>query len=457
MSSETTLLPRKWFAAAATFSLLLAGLAAFLLLAPHPREPGIGLPMPTTLGLRQRGEDGLLVPWGTTISGASVRIEVAGADAKGIREIELFLSQDGAPPLRLKHDGAAADLKQLAPGRYRWNAMVHLPDDVSTPLEPPRGDPLAADFVVAPPALELPPLQQRTLEGKEIIETGGKTRAGAKLGAHFPDSLPGAVLEIESKPAALAFDGSGARRIPVEKGDVSIDFAGPDGAYRWRARLVTTAQLRTEWRAFGGAANCDFVIFAAPTTPPSNENGDSGAGHDNRSDPANDNSDAGTNSKIPPNGNPNPNDKTASGKNSGNPGGNVDSNPNDKKQTAEKNPSDPSGKGDADPENKNKATGKNPDKPAPNGDPKQPDNNPDPKQNPAGDGKGTPGARAYSSGMGSGYRGPLPSRVRPLPALWHLALFRMTLIFGGIITALGVMLITMKFISSARRRPVSVP
>jgi hypothetical protein len=455
MSSEPSLLPRKWFAAAATFSLLLAGLAAFLLFAPHPREPGIGLALPTTLGLRQRGEDGLVIPWGTTISGTGLRIEVAGADPQRSGEIELFLSQNGAPPQRLKHDGTGADLKQLTPGRYRWSAVVHLPGDVPMALEPPRGDPLAGDFFVAPLALELPSLQQRTLEGKESIEIGGKTRAGAKLGAQFPEALPGAVLEVESKLVASAFDGSGARRIPVEKGDVSIDFAGPDGAYRWRARLVATAQLRTEWRAFSVGPGGDFVIFAAPATQAPKD--DSGGGHDDGSGPTNKNSDTGRNSNIPPNGTSNPKDKSASGKNSADPGGNSDSNPNDNNQAAGKNSGDPSGKGDAGGANKNKGSGKNPDKPAGNGDPKEPDKNQDPKQNPGGAGKGTPGARAYSSGMGSGYRGPLPSRVRPLPSLWHLAVFRMGLIFGGIIATLGVLLITMRVIRAARPRAASVP
>src|SRR5258706_383678 len=455
MSSEPSLLPRKWFAAAATLSLLLAGLAAFLLFAPHPREPGIGLPLRTTLGLRQRGEDGLLIPWGTTISGTGVRIEVAGADPQRIKEIELFISQNDAPPQRLKHEGTGADLKQLTPGRYRWSAVLHLPDDAPMALEPPRGDPLAGDFFVAPLTLDLPPLQQRTLGGMEAIELGGKTRAGAKLGAQFPEALPGAVLEVESKPAASAFDGSGARRIPVEKGDVSVDFAGPDGAYRWRARLVATAQSRTEWRAFGDGPGGDFVIFAAPTTQPPKD--DSGGGHDDGSKPTNENSDTGKNSDVPPSGNSNPNDKTAPGKHSGDPGGKSDSNPNDNDQIAGKNSGDPSGKGDPDAANKNKGTGKNPDKPAGNGDPKQPDKNQDPKENPGGDGKCTPGARAYSSGMGSGYRGPLPSRVRPLASLWHLALFRMGLIFGGIIAALGVMLITIRVIRGARPRAASVP
>src|SRR3954465_13861631 len=109
MSSEPLLLPRKWFAAAAILSLLLAGLAAFLLFVPHSRERGIGLALPTTLSLRQRGEDGLLIPWGTTISGTGVRIEVAGTDPQRISEVELFLSQNGAPPQKLKHDGAEAD------------------------------------------------------------------------------------------------------------------------------------------------------------------------------------------------------------------------------------------------------------------------------------------------------------------------------------------------------------
>src|SRR5258706_6578366 len=151
MSSEPSLLPRKWFAAAAILSLLLAGLGAFMLFAPPPRERGIGLPLPTTLSLRQRGEDGLLIPWGKTISGTGVRIEVAGADPQRIKEIELFLSQNGAPPQRLKHEGTGADLKQLTPGRDRWSAVVHLAGDAPMALEPPRGDPLAGDFFLPPP------------------------------------------------------------------------------------------------------------------------------------------------------------------------------------------------------------------------------------------------------------------------------------------------------------------
>jgi hypothetical protein len=454
MSSEPSLLPRKWFAAAATFSLLLAGLAAFLLFVPHPRELGIGLGLPSSLSLRQRGEDGLVIPWGTTISGTGVRIEVAGADPQRINEVELFLSQNGAPPQRLKHDGTGADLRQLTPGRFCWSALVHLEGDVPMALEPPRGDPLAADFFVAPLVLELPPLQQRTLEGRKSIEIGGRTRAGAKLGAQFPQALPGAVLEVESKLAATAFDGLGARRIPVEKGDVSIDFAGPEGAYRWRARLVANARSQTDWRAFGLGPGGDFVIFAAPPTQPPKD--DPGSGHDDGSGPTNKESDPGENSKTPP-GDSNPNDKTAAGKNSGDSGGKSDSNPNDNNQIAGKNSGDPSANADPDAANKNKGIGKNSDKPAGNDDPKQADKNQDAKQNPGGEGKGTPGARAYSSGMGSGYRGPLPSRVRPLASLWHLALFRIGLIFGEIIAALGIMLITTRVFQSIHPRKASVP
>jgi hypothetical protein len=411
MSSEPSLLPRKWFAAAAAISLLLAGLAAFLLFARRPPRVGIGIASPTTLSLRQRGEDGLLIPWGTTISGDLVRIEVAGVDPQRVKEIELLLSRDGAPPVRVDHTGNSADLKQLAPGRYRWSAVAHLASDVPMAYEPLRGDPLAADFIVSPSVLDLPPLQQRTLQGEATIETGGRTKGGAKLGTQFPSALPGAVLEVEATPAATAFNGRGVRRIQVQKGDVSTDFKGPDGAYHWRARLVAAANLQTEWQAFGGGPSGDFVIDAA--TPPDSSK---------------------ENPKIPPeNGTPDPSEKKpGDGNNTGNPVEN----------------GDPPGKGDPNQTNKNQD---------PKQDPKQPDKKQDPKQNPGADGKGKPGARAYSSGMGSGYRGPLPSRVKPLASLWHLALLRMALIFGGMIAALGVILITMRVIRGARRRPASVP
>src|ERR1041385_4970134 len=152
MSPEPSILPRKWFAAAAALSLLLAGIAALLLFAPHPHgSQGNASPAPTPLSLRQRDGEGNPIPWGTTTPpGANVRIEVTGADPERITVVELLVSHDGQTPARVEHRGNGADLRQRAPGRYRWSAVAHLYNDPPIALEPPRGDPSAADFVDSP-------------------------------------------------------------------------------------------------------------------------------------------------------------------------------------------------------------------------------------------------------------------------------------------------------------------
>jgi hypothetical protein len=171
MSPEPSILPRKWFAVAAALSLLMAGIAALLLFAPRlPQRKASPAPTPTALGLRQRDGEGNLIPWGTTTTpGSDVHIEVTGADPEHPGEVELLLSRDGAPPARLEHAGTGADIKQPAAGRYRWSAVAHLRGDPPMVLEPPRGDPSGADFVVSPVLLELPPLQQGELLGHKAI------------------------------------------------------------------------------------------------------------------------------------------------------------------------------------------------------------------------------------------------------------------------------------------------
>jgi len=408
MSSESSLLPWKWFAATAALSLLLAGIAASLLLAPHPRQSKAG-PAPTTLSLRQRDDNGLQLPWGTTTSGTNVRIEVAGADPERVTEIELLLSRNGAPAERLEHAGNGADLKQLAPGRYRWSAVLQLRGNATTMLEPPRGDPLAADFVVAPQVLELPPLRQRAFEGEETIEKGARTRRGAKLGTEFASPMPGTVLEVEAKPLASTFDGTRVQRIGADKGDACIEFTGPDGEYHWRARLVAAANLQTQWQAFGGGPAGDFIIVDAAAqdhTPPGNDDSD------DAEDGAGD----------------------ASGKNQG--GGKNSSNPNKKHN----------------PTGKNNGAGDNSNTPPEHPDPDAANKNQIPSQNFGTAGHGGTLGKSYSSGIGGGYARPLPSRVRPLASLWHLALLRMALIFGGIIAAPAVLLIAIRVIKSGRHR-----
>jgi hypothetical protein len=257
--------------------------------------------------------------------------------------------------------------------------------------------------------LELPPLEQRALGGEKTIEKGGQTKGGAKLGSQFAAPLPGTVLEVEASPLATAFSGLGVRRVPVQKGDVSIDFAAPAGAYHWRARLVAAANLQTQWQEFGGGLGGDFVIVDAPPDQPPPTNADPETGED---DPAN---------------------------------------ATDDNQTPGKHSGGPPPKGKRKPSNKNSGPGNNADTPPENTEPDAKDKDQDPKQNPGSGGKGGTGGKSYASGIGSGFNRPLPSRVRPLASLWHLAFYRMALMFGGIIGALAVVLLAIRIIKGGRQ------
>ena len=399
MSHEPSLLPRKWFAAATAVGLLLAALAAYLLLSPSTRRQHVATPGANTiLSLRQRTDDGVVVPWGTTLPGDRLHVTVEGAETQRVQETELLLSRDGAMPVRIEHAGQSAELTKLAPGRYRWGAVVHANNEPPMVIEPPRGDSLAFDFVVAPRKLELPPLQQRTLAG-ETLELGAAAKVGVTLGAQFDTSLPGAALEIEVKPASAAFDGAGVKPVPIDEGDVGVKFSGPGGPYHWRARLAISANAGTSWRAFGGGGPQGDFVLSDPKPSDSHKDGDGrdSAGDEHNAE-GNSNSADGNSGGGGPHQGPSPHDD---GKGSDHDRSEHDGNP---KET----PGDKRGGGAV--------------------------------------------SESYSSGMGSGYRGPLPSRVRPLPSLWHLALLRIARILGLLTAALAVPLLVIKLVRFARCR-----
>jgi hypothetical protein len=261
MSPEPSVLSRKWFALAAVESLLLAALAALFFL-PSRRNAAVQPLATRVLNARQIGPDGELIPWGKAMPENSVRLEVTGLDPGGSEPVEFSLSKDGAPFTEIEHHGNFADVAQLQPGKYRWSALIHQPNGDPLLVEPPRGDPFAPDFVISP-ELTLPPLRQHTLDGGEI-GPNLQTKYGALLGTVMPYDVPGALLEVETKPAAGAFDGTGLQRIPAHAGDISASFVGPDGAYHWRARLVLGSDHQTEWRNFAEGSAGNFIIFNPP-------------------------------------------------------------------------------------------------------------------------------------------------------------------------------------------------
>ena len=315
MSPESTQLPGKWFVAAALFALLIAASAAALLLRPTSenrgvvqddqagkattpqepqpgdgsgKQPASGPATPPPPALRQSTADKRPIAWGEALAGNAVRIEVAGVDESRYESVEFLVAQGNAPARAVKRTGFAAELTGLAPGRYRWSARLRPAGNApAEALEPPRGDPRAADFIILPPSLALSGLQQTHLDGTPIGEDL-RAEAGVLLSA-ATDSA-GAVLEVEIKPAAKAFDGTGLRRAPVLDGNAQAKFFGADGPYRWRARL-TSPEHTTDWKEFQPSPRpADFILYhkSQAPTPPSAGGDSDGQSRDPSGEPKSD-------------------------------------------------------------------------------------------------------------------------------------------------------------------------
>jgi hypothetical protein len=290
-SPDAPILPRKWFVAAAIAALLLALLMVGVVLRPErggsappagdppsagsggPGNPGEG-PGESRIFLRQLSKDGTQIPWGEVIGGDFVRLEVAGVEPGSVDQTDWRLAKDEAEPEQVQPlgtDGLAAELSDLDPGRYRWSVGLRRSDHQAYPVfDPPRVDDRAADFIVAPRVLELKDLAQTQLDGTPI-PASLRTASGARLIGDV--RYPGAVLEIEVKPAAVPFDGEARHVSPAETAaPTMVTFQGPVGSYHWRARAVHGEQ-RTEWQEMRAAAQVDFIVFdpanpGARTDPP---------------------------------------------------------------------------------------------------------------------------------------------------------------------------------------------
>lgn len=286
MPSSPSLLPRAWFVTVAIATLLLALVTVGLLAtrggrpAPQsageapgdPKRTSDGVRVDDTPALRQSAADGEAIPWGAVAPGMFVRLQVAGAAGR-YDGADLFVAKDDGPVRKIDHPDFAADLTGLEPGRYRWSAVLRGKGGSGAALEPPRIDPHAPDFVIAPRQLELSGLRQRQLDGAPIAPDL-RTMSGVRVGADV--RYPDAVIEVEIKLADRPFDGTGLQRAPVaDKGTAEVVFQGPDGPYRWRARASAQSSAVTAWQEFRFTPQADFVVFhpasASPpaTTPPS--------------------------------------------------------------------------------------------------------------------------------------------------------------------------------------------
>lgn len=281
MSPETNALPLRWFAATGLAVLLLAGVPLALLVQtimgpkPPPAVASGGEPLPHKAPdpveprrppppvPRQLGEDGTVIAWGATVPGTSLRLEVLGVDRDQYGDVEFMIERDDAPAFTIRRGGHSAQLSKLEPGRYRWSArLAGRGDQAEALVEPPRGDSNGPNFVIAPPPV-IAELRQSRLDGSAIA-ADRRTEGGARLAVQLQADYPGAVLEVEVKPAGSAFDAIDVLRAAASGGKAEFVFTAPDGSYRWRARATAAGRDNTAWRAFGESAVPDFIVFRKP-------------------------------------------------------------------------------------------------------------------------------------------------------------------------------------------------
>lgn len=216
-------------------------------------------PRRQTPELRQTAE-GQVLPWGGIAPGSAVVIEVTRVDRTRHEGLEFLVSRDDGDARLVRGRSLSAELRDLEPGRYRWNARLRERGRTRTlVVTPPRGELDGADFVVLPALLILSDMSQARLDGGPI-GGDGRTERGALLRGWA--SVPDAVLEVEVKPAGEPFDGRNPIRAAFRDGGAEVSFL-PDrnGVYRWRARVTVGRGRDDPWREFGRPEGGDFVVF----------------------------------------------------------------------------------------------------------------------------------------------------------------------------------------------------
>ena len=296
MSPDPNALLRRWFAAAAIAAVVVGAAVALAILLPKPpglvatdrpptpaasgqqpsetapsttaeRPPAAQPSPPVPPKPRQLDDSGAVIAWGGSTAGRAVRLELQGVDREKFSGSEFYVSRGDGPIEVLPRGDYAAQLSDPAPGRYRWGAMLDVRGGAE-PLrvEPPRGDATGADFIVVGPLPSIARLAQRTLEGAPL-PADRRAEGAVRLGVELREDYPDAVLEVEVKAGAAAFDGKELLRAPFRALSADVTFAGAAGRYRWRARVALPGRAPTDWRDADAGPDYDFALFSKPVPP----------------------------------------------------------------------------------------------------------------------------------------------------------------------------------------------
>lgn len=235
-------------------------------------DQGVSVPAPLTPPRPvQLDGTGMPIPWGQPTAERSIRLELQGIDRRHMVETTFYLTRDGEALRPMLATNFTATVQNLEPGNYQWSADVSLRTGAGSLLvEPPRGDPLTPDFVILPPLPSIDRMTQSDLAGKPLA-ADLRAEGTLLLGVELSHGYSGAVLEVEIKKAGSAFDGAGALVTRLEGTTGNVRFAGADGPYHWRARVVPPGRPGADWRLASLGQPHDFMLFSRPPEKPETE------------------------------------------------------------------------------------------------------------------------------------------------------------------------------------------
>jgi hypothetical protein len=239
--------------------------------------------------LEQRTTGGTPIPVGTATDESTVILEARVSDPDPLDTLSLEVE---VKPAAADFDGTGTDTSSVAviSGQtaaatvsglqdntaYHWRARALDRWDRQGPWVSFGGNPEAApDFAVdlAPEDPDAPSgLGQFKSDGTTVIGVGAKTNETTvvfKATVSDPDPLDALRLEVEVKPAGVAFDETGTDTSAAVANNstatVSVPSLSDNTAYRWRVRTLDQDGRSSAWVLFGN--DPDFIVDVTAEDP----------------------------------------------------------------------------------------------------------------------------------------------------------------------------------------------